>query len=225
MKNYIFILIFSFTSPAFAADSKLKYLRKDIEESCIRAYDELEELQQFLYKFDGNLPEIKDSKIKNIKFTRSQLINYKISNTERKKAFSDLYNDPDYYQYKLQEQSADLIKELEKYNSESSPIKDKNLIFSLPNVSSIGDYQNPYLKIRKLLEIQGKILSFFDDLEDGSSRLEQLNQQHRLEKSLENDPVELYARKYKFKLDTVSNVIGCNLDYLEAERRGNPPSD
>ena len=213
MKNQILILLFLFTSAAFAADSKLKY----IDENCVRAYIRVEALQQFFYKFEGNLPAIKDSKIKSIKFSISEFRDYKISWAARNKAYGDLYNDPDYYQYLLQDKSADLIKELEELNSKSSPVKDKNLIFSLPKVSSFGDYQNPYLKIKKLVKIQNDVRDFFDELENGRLRLEQLNQQHRLEKSLENDPQRLGAI-IAFSKSAIIDVIECNLEYLEAER-------
>jgi hypothetical protein len=213
MKNYFFILILFFTSAAYAADSKLKY----IDEHCIRAYKRVEALQQFFYKFDGNLPAIKDSKIKSIQFLLSQFRDFQSSMATRKKAYGDLYNDPDYYQYLLQEKSTNLIKALEELNSKSSPAKDKNLIFSLPNVPSFGDYQNPYLKIKKLVRIQNDVRDFFDELENSRIRLDQLGQQHRLNKSLENDPQSL-GLIIGFSKSSIIDVIECNLEYLEAER-------
>jgi hypothetical protein len=213
MKKYIFIFIFTLTSAAFAADNKMKY----IEENCNDAYVSIESLQQFFYKFEGNLPALKESKIKNLKFLISQFKDYKSSTTLRKKAFNELFNDPDYYQYLLQEKSLNLIKDLEGYKSKSSPVKDKNLIYSLPNVPSFGDYQNPYLKLKKLVRIQNDVRNFFDELENSRNRLDQLGQQHRLEKSLENDPQRL-GMIIAFSKIAVIDVIDCNLDYLEAER-------
>lgn len=213
MKNYFFILALCFSSAAFAADSKLK----SIDEDCIRAYKKVEALQQFFYKFDGNLPPIKDSKIKSLQFLLSQFKDYRSSTAVRKKAFGDLYNDPDYYQYTLQVKSKNLIEALEELNSKASQVKDKNLIFSLPNVSSFGDYQNPYLKIKKLVKIQNDVRDFFDELENGRIRLEQLGQEHRLNKSLEENPQSLGAI-IAFNKISLIDVIECNLDYLEAER-------
>ena len=69
MIKYIFIFIFILTSAAFAADNKMKY----IEENCNNAYASIESLQQFFYKFEGNLPALKESKVKNLKFLKNYL--------------------------------------------------------------------------------------------------------------------------------------------------------
>jgi hypothetical protein len=128
-----------------------------------------------------------------------------------------LYNDPDYYQYLIQEKSSNVIKELEEFKSKSSPAKDKSLVYTLPNVSSFGDYQNPYLKIKKLVRIQNNVRDFFDELESSKIKLEELNQQHRLKKSLENDPQSL-AFIIALNKTSLTDIIECNLSYLEAER-------
>jgi hypothetical protein len=213
MKKYFIVLIFSTLTSAFAADIKLKY----IEDNCVRAYARADALLQFLYKFDGNLPSIKDTKIKSMKFSIAQFKDYKSSKDVRRKAFSELFNDPDYYQFLIQEKSSNLIKELEEFKSKSSPAKDKNLIYSLPNVPSFGDYQNPYLKVIKLVSIQNNVRDFFDELESSRTKLEELNQQHRLSKSLDNDPQNL-AFNIGFNKSSMNGVIECNLSYLEAER-------
>jgi hypothetical protein len=210
-----FFILFALllTSSAFGSDMKMKY----IDENCINAYQRVSALQQFFYKFEGNLPTLKDSKIKNLKFLISQYEDYKIPMAVKKKAFSDLYNDPDYYQYLLQEKSSNLIKELEELYSKSSPIKDKNLIYSLPKVSSFFDYQNPFLKIKKLVKIQNNVRDFFDELENSRLRLEQLNELNRLEKSLDKNPRNL-GEIIAISKVALTGVIDCNLDYLEAER-------
>ena len=213
MKKIIIAAIFSILSTAFAADNKLKY----IDESCDRAYERADSLLQFLYKFDGNLPSIKETKIKSLKFSIAQFEDYKSSKEVRRKAFGELFNDPDYYQFLIQEKSSNLIKELEEFKSKSSPSKDKNLIYKLPNVPSFGDYQNPYLKVMKLVRIQNNVRDFFDELESSKTKLEELNQQHRLSKSLDNDPQNL-AFLIGINKSSINEVIGCNLSYLEAER-------
>jgi hypothetical protein len=213
MKKIFLIVIFSFFSTAFAAENKLKY----IEESCVRAYERTDTLLQFLYKFDGNLPSIKETKIKSLKFSIAQFKDYRSSKEVRRKAFGELFNDPDYYQFLIQEKSSNLIKELEEFKSNSSPNKDKNLIYRLPNVASFGDYQNPYLKIMKLVRIQNDVRDFFDELESSKTKLEELNQQSRLSKSLDNDPQNL-AFLIGINKSAMNEVIYCNLFYLEAER-------
>ena len=213
MKKYFITLIFSVLSTIAAADSKLKY----IEDDCSRAYLRADALIQFLYKFDGNLPNIKETKIKNIKFLISQFKDFSGSDAVRRKAFGELYNDPDYYQFLIQEKSSNLIKDLEEFKSKSSPVKDKNLIYALPKVPSFGDYQNPYLKIKKLVRIQNSVRDFFDELESSQTKLEQLNQQHRLSKSLDNDPQSL-GFIIALNKNSMIGVIECNLSYLEAER-------
>jgi len=157
MKKYFIALFLSILSTVVAAESKLKY----IDDNCVRAYAKADALLQFLYKFDGNLPSIKETKIKSMKFSIAQFKDYKSSKNIRRKAFGELFNDPDYYQFLIQEKSSNLIKEIEEFKSNSSPIKDKKLIYSLPNVPSFGDYQNPYLKVMKLVSIQNNFREFF----------------------------------------------------------------
>lgn len=200
-------------STVAAADSKMKY----IDDSCVSAYASVDELLQFLYKLDGNLPSIKETKIKSLKFSIAQFRDYKSSKEVRRNAFGELFNDPDYYQFLIQEKSSNLIKDIEEFKSNSSPTKDKKLIYSLPNVSSFGDYQNPYLKVMKLVRIQNNVRDFFDELESSKTKLEELNQQHRLSKSLENDPQSL-AFIIGMNKSSINEVIYCNLSYLEAER-------
>lgn len=213
MKKLIIALSLSILTTVVAADSKLKY----IDDNCVRAYARADALLQFLYKFDGNLPSIKDTKIKSLKFLIGQFKDYKSSKEVRRKAFGELFNDPDYYQFLIQEKSTNLIKEIEEFKSNSSPTKDKNLIYSLPNVSSFGDYQNPYLKVMKIVRIQNNVRDFFDELEISKAKLEELNQQHRLSKSLDNDPQNL-AFIIGFNKSSMIEVIDCNVSYLEAER-------
>lgn len=213
MNKFLTVLMFSIATSTYAADNRLK----TIEENCVRAYERVDALLPFFYKFDGNLPAIKDSKVKSIKHLIAEFRDYKSTITTRRKAFNELYNDADYYQFLLQEKSASLIKELEKFKVKANPIADKNLIFSLPKVPPFGDYENPYLKIKKMIRIQNDLRDFFDELENSRMRLEQLNQQHRLNKSLDDDAQKL-GFIIAFSKTAMTEVIECNLEYLEAER-------
>jgi hypothetical protein len=213
MKKYFVALIISIMSTVVAADSKLKY----IDENCINAYLRVDELLQFLYKFDGNLPTIKETKIKNLEFLISQFRGFKNSEGTRRQAFSELFNDPDYYQFLVQEKSSNLIKEIEEFKLKSSPTKDKNLINALPKASTVGDYDNPYLKLQKLVKIQNNVRSFFEELESTKTRFEALKEDHRFSKSLDND-----SRRLGFIIamnkSSMIQVIECNLELLEAKR-------
>jgi len=213
MKKYFVALIISIMSTVVAADSKLKY----IDENCINAYERVDELLQFLYKFDGNLPAIKETKIKNLEFLISQFRGFKNSEGTRRQAFSELFNDPDYYQFLVQEKSSNLIKEIEEFKLKSSPTKDKNLIFALPKASTVGDYDNPYLKLQKLVKIQNNVRSFFEELESTKTRLEALKEDHRFSKSLDNDPRRL-GFIIAMNKSSMIQVIECNLELLEAKR-------
>lgn len=213
MKNFLIAIVFSLIALTSANAKNLK----NIHEQCVRAYERVDVILPFLYKFDGNLPPMKDSKIKSIKHLISEFQDFRSSPELKRKAFGELFGDPDYYQYLLQEKSANLIKELDKFRSKSNPVSDKNLIFALPKMSPFGDYENPFAKVLKLVRIQNEIRDFFDELENASMRLEQLNQLHRLNKSLDAD-----AQRLGFTIPLIKNsmtaVIQCNLDYLEAER-------
>jgi hypothetical protein len=213
MKKYFIILIFSMASTLSVADTKLKY----IENNCINAYERVEILLQFLYKFDGNLPTIKETKIKNIQFLLSQFSDYKNSMAVRRQAFEELFNDPDYYQFLIQDKSSNLIKELEEFKSKSNPTKDKNLIQALPKISNSGIYENPYLKIRKLVKIQNNVRDFFEELESSKTKLEALKEDHRLSKSLDSNPQRL-GFEIGMNKTSIIQVIECNLEHLEAKR-------
>ena len=63
MKYFLIALGLIFASPAFSADDRFKY----VDEQCARAHSRVDALLQFLYKFEGNLQPIKDSKIKSLK--------------------------------------------------------------------------------------------------------------------------------------------------------------
>ena len=213
MKKYFIVLIFSMASTFSVADTKLKY----IENNCINAYEGVEILLQFLYKFDGNLPTIKETKIKNIQFLLSQFSDYTNSMVVRRQAFGELFNDPDYYQFLIQDKSFNLIKELEELKLKSNPTKDKNLIQALPKVSSSGVYENPYLKIRKLVKIQNNVRDFFEELESSKTKLEALKEDQRLSKSLDSNPQRL-GFEIGMNKTSIIQVIECNLEHLEAKR-------
>jgi hypothetical protein len=213
MKCFLIALSLIFTSPAFAADDKFKYA----DLNCAAAYSRVDALLQFFYKFEGNLQSLKDSKVKSLKSLIEQYGDSKNSLAVRKQAFLELYSDADYYQFLLQEKSLNLIKDIEELKVNSSPIKDKKLILSLPNVSSFGDYQNPYLKLKKMVKIQSDVRDFFDELENSKMRLEQLNQEHRLNKSLNYDAQQL-GFTIAFSKGSIADVISCNLGLLETAR-------
>jgi hypothetical protein len=213
MKYFLIALGLIFASPTFSADDRFKY----VDEQCARAHSRVDALLQFLYKFEGNLQPIKDSKIKSLKYQIEQFSNINNSLADRKKVFDELQSDADYYQFQLQEKSLSLIKDIEELKEKSSPIKDKNLILSLPKVSSFGDYQNPYLKIKKWVKIQSDTRNFFEELENSKLRLEQLKQEHRLTKSLNYDAYNL-GFIIALNKAAIDNLINCNLALFEAAR-------
>ena len=200
-------------STAFAADDRFK----NADDQCTRAYSRVDALLQFLYKFEGNLPPIKESKTKSLKYQIERFSDINNSLAERKKQFGELQNDADYFQFLLQEKSIGLIKDIEELKEKSSPIKDKNLILSLPKVSSFGDYQNPYLKIKKWLRIQSGTRDFFEELENSKLRLEQLKEDHRLNKSLNYDAYNL-GFITAINKTAIDSLINCNLSLFEAAR-------
>ena len=200
-------------STAFAADDRFK----NADDQCARAHLRVDALLQFLYKFEGNLQPIKESKIKSLKYQIEQFSDINNSLAQRKKLFGELQSDADYYQFLLQEKSFSLIKDIEELKEKSSPTKDKNLILSLPKGSSFGDYQNPYLKIKKWLRIQSDTRDFFEELENSRLRLEQLKEDHRLNKSLNYDAYNL-GFIITINKTAIENLISCNLSLFEAAR-------
>ena len=131
MRKYI-IMVIAISCMAVTNSNENKLIR--IEENCVNAYERVDELIQFLNKFDGNLPNIKSTKVNSLKYLIAQFEDYKIHDSVRRKAFDELYNDPDYYQYLIQEKSSKITMQLQIFRERSSPIKDRNLIFNFHQV-------------------------------------------------------------------------------------------
>ena len=213
MKSLIIVFSLFLTSAALAADDKFKYA----DRNCEQAYSRVDALIQFFYKFEGNLPTLKDSKVKSLSSLIKQYKDNNNSRAVRRQVFNELYNDADYYQFLLQQKSLNVINAIEELKANSNPIKDKNLILSLPNAASFGDYKNPFLKLQKMVSIQSDVRDFFDELDGGRLRMEQLNQENRLSKSLNYDAEQL-GFTIAFSKGSVAAVISCNLELMEVAR-------
>jgi hypothetical protein len=217
MKNFLAVLLVSIMTAASAAESIATNKFESAEKQCIDAHLRVDALLQFLYKFEGNLPPLKPSKEKNLKFLISKFKDFSLSKSARQAAFTELFNDADYYQLELQEKSLQLIKGLEELKQKSSPSIDRSMIVALPKVSGFGDYENPYSKLRQFTRLQNDIRDFFETLDSSKNKLEQLNQLKILSKSLDNDAYSL-SFKVAMHKGSLINLIECNLSYMEAAR-------
>jgi hypothetical protein len=90
-------------------------LSDDRDNYCKREYKYVSDgFLQSLYRFEGNLPKISDSKIKRLQFVFEEWSDFKNDKEFRSMRWStEMYPDPDYWQWKLQVQTKELIKDIE----------------------------------------------------------------------------------------------------------------
>ena len=132
------------------------------------AYSFTEKILQFLYKADGNLPEINSSKEKRIEYVMKKVLEDRdkdMSDAEKSKLFNDeLANDADYHILELKKKHQEAITALEEFQRNHTPESDfrrisdykKNL--RLDKKAGDHEYRDyPFKLIRELLKIDDKV--------------------------------------------------------------------
>lgn len=179
-----------------------------IDGQCAHGYGRIDRLLAFLYKFDGNLPPIKETKIKHLRNLMRDFSDIKKSEEAQNTAFKELYFDADYYQLVLEDKSKALIKDLESIKKDS--MNDRETALETRNTIA-------YTRLRNFLRVKDSIHDFFATLEESLQRLDSLNAEHRLTRSLDPNTTDRAFQIARGKL-ALNDVIDCNLGYLEHER-------
>ena len=151
--------------------------------------ESVEELLQFLYKFEGNLPKINPNKIKRLDFLIDQYESHITEKNTRRQAFKELWGDPDYWQYKLSKDANFLIARLESVKKYQNWNRSKAQVIDALNKRA-KPFDNIFYSMRNFFDIYRNTESFFQDLEQSVGKLRELNQSERFIKSLPQDPHE-----------------------------------
>ncbi len=187
-----------------------------MDEDCASQYANIDKgILQFLYKVDGNLGDINKSKIKRIDYLKQVFRDYKKTKDERRKAFSELWSDPDYWQYKVQSGSRALIEKYEFVNKNSGWVvfkKDVDKLVSQNN--SKGGNWFGLGSMQAMRKLDSETRDFFEVLDQAERRLEQLRESDRFRKFLGVDKEKQGAETAYYK-GFAGWLLGCQIDYLE----------
>jgi hypothetical protein len=211
-----FVLPHSHGSVSIADHIDLKILHKQ----CTFAYKDSEKTLTFLYQFNGNLPPIKETKIK---YLRSRILETKdrsITAEVTKRTWRELYADGDYIQLKLDDDSKRLIDRLEWLKKNFSPEKDREVILAHPGKDVDMKYQNlddPYYRLKLLLVLQSDLSKLIDEIESAKESFLVQKQEHRLENSVPKSTEDWFWTRHLAK-NALNDIIKCNLNYLSYAR-------
>ena len=207
---------------------KLKVERDDY---CKSKYEEFsEDTLQALYRFDGNLPKISDSKIKRLQFVENEWRDYKNSKAYRYKLFEEeMYPDPDYWQWKIQVKTKKLIARIE--NTLKWP-EDRDALLSYlfhTRVKTSSDFEKPfaYANTQRRLELNQfyekvdliyEAAQWASELENIEDQLSRLGVGDRLDKALGVEPkISRGERIAKLSVEVppaMKWIIRCQIEFL-----------
>jgi hypothetical protein len=184
------------------------------DSSCgVRSFNGTEQLLQFLYKFEGNLPKINPNKIKRLDFLIDQYRSLTTPENPRRQAFKELWSDPDYWQYKLSLDANILIARLENINKYHNWERNKAQLIATLNKKA-KPYDNIFYSMRDFFDTHRRTESFFNDLEESVAKLKELNQVERVAKSLPQDPEE-YGFQIGLLRSSTSSLLTCIFYFSE----------
>ena len=236
-KITIFFVCFSALSVAFAQQGPVtsetrnkefierhKKIAPELNRSnyCKRSYDFVKtDLLQILYRIDGNLPQISDSKQKRLEFVVREWANVAPQNVEYRKNLwrTEMYPDADYWQWILQEKLRPLISKLESLNWDQASgvlLNHLELLRGKNYYSTLGQERASNL-ISGYLEIYANSLDVFIQLQETDRQFDRLKQSQRLNRSLMENPIE--RAEYLGRIGTIGPgyvklMINCNLRFL-----------
>jgi len=200
-----------------------KKYRGSKESYCQEEHLGLDKFLQFLYKIDGNLPPINDSKVKSIRYLTKEFHNHENNEKERNRFFQELFPDPDYYQLKLQDDIKELISMLEKLEK-SWPKDQLNLKTYLDKLRGKEYYdtndQRFFLgSLDLIFKSYDKSIALFRQIDDTNEAFKRLNALSRLNKTglPFNDSSDQYKEYYSSKLmfpQSLEYMHTCHVSYL-----------
>lgn len=201
------------TAPhAFAADFDINKIH---DEQCTRTYKRIDNFLQYLYRADGNLKELNPNKIKRIEHLEGVFAGYRTSKPQRRAAFDELYNDPDWWIYKLQKGSRKLIGQLESMKKDSNWDTFKKLATQQAARQITENLYSPSAtrSMHATVDLIKTSAKFFAERTEIKDRLEALGASARLSRAFSDDPQQdSFESNFHFFLTT--ELIGCQIDFL-----------
>lgn len=197
---------------AYAADSDVDKMR---EEQCTRDYKQIDNFLQYLYRADGNLKELNSSKIKRIEYLEGVYLDYIASDSKRRTAFNELFNDPDWWVYKLQRNARNLIEQLEAFKKDLNWDTYKQLARQQADGKVAVHLFAPSAtrSMEESVKLIYKTADFFTERSEIKDRLDALGSSARLNKVFSEDQQkDGYESRIFFYVP--SNLIRCQIDFL-----------
>ena len=180
-------------------------------------YGDLNTVLQFLYKVDGNLPELSPSKIKRLTYVYAQIGNRKLDEMTRKKFWDEeISSDSDYYIWRIKTTHKEAINELEALRSlypRTVVIKKlKGFYASLNGLKTLNPYEDdPFLFIQNLIEADRRFKVALEAQEEALANLDRLGAASRLKKTGITNNEEYFFQKTVFS----SLLMGLTTNYLQ----------
>ena len=210
-------LVLTFLFAAHQAQATSIDVDKMRDEQCTGNYKQIDNFLQYLYRADGNLKDLNSSKIKRIEHLESVFQDYKTSKPQRSAAFNELYNDPDWWVFKLQRNSKKLIGQLESLKKDMSWEAYKKLATQ----QAVGQITTNFFapsatrSMEKTVELIYTTADFFAERTEIKDRLEALGASSRLNRVFSDDP-QLDGFESRLFFSLPSHLIKCQIEYLGA---------
>jgi hypothetical protein len=200
------------SSYAYGADIDVDKIRED---QCTRYYKQIDDFLQYLYRVDGNLKELNPSKVKRIDHLESVFEDYKATTPQRRAAFNELFNDPDWWVFKLQRNSKKLIGQLEALKKDLNWDTFKKLATQQADRQIAANFFNPSAtgSMEKTVEVINAAADYFSERTEIKDRLDALGASSRLSRAFSNDAQQdAFESKMHFYLP--SRLMKCQIDFL-----------
>lgn len=188
---------------------------------CKKDYDKVKNyLLQHLYKLDGNLPAISDSKRKRLGFVINEWKNENRDKQYRSNLWlTEMYPDADYWQITLENEVKPLIKLLEAINWERDRDELTNYLNLLrgKRYYSTREQENAPNLISHYIVLTKKVDETLRQVIDTDTQLRRLSQSNRLDKALGSDPLARTLLTMEFSLryrDEMRYLVDCQLRFL-----------
>lgn len=186
--------------------SACSYAQSDIRQvgSCKDTEESIDATLQYLYRLQRNLPEIKDEKLRRLEFVESSFSSPGASSVDLYRYWeSEMYSNPEYWQYKLNENAQRLVESYEKIKAKlkKRSIPDRALALAeLTRTAREKEKRESYKSqinyswsdtyfqlLHEIYDLSEMLQEHYLVLSETEANLERLGQGWRLSRALEQD--------------------------------------
>jgi len=189
-----------------------------------KRYESIDQLLQFLYKVDGNLPAVNPSKEKRLSYLYERVIlGYEADDKSRKKLSDELLGDADYYIWKMKLKHQEAIQVVETFKERNNLESDLKKVDNFIEMLKSGRKQNPYdydpfVFIQMLLLTDTKVREAIESQSDAYDALLKLNAVSKIQKTGVDGTSGYYFAAYLHKI-VFSSLAQNYLDYISRKWR------